>query len=72
MGQLVDADLLDELFLTIAPQLAGRGSGERLGLVEGIGLEPPEARWQALTSVRRSRDHLFLRYRRRDDRNRPV
>jgi riboflavin biosynthesis pyrimidine reductase len=63
LGGLVASDLLDELFLTIAPQLVGRGSAERLGLVEGIELSPGDARWDHLESVRRSGDHLFLRYR---------
>jgi riboflavin biosynthesis pyrimidine reductase len=63
LGELVAADLLDELFLTLAPQLAGRADPARLGLVEGLAL-PPGARWQQLTGVRRSANHLFLRYRR--------
>jgi riboflavin biosynthesis pyrimidine reductase len=63
LGEIVGADTLDELFLTLAPQLAGRGSGERLSLVEGIALPPADAPWHDLASVRRSGDHLFLRYR---------
>jgi riboflavin biosynthesis pyrimidine reductase len=63
LGGLVEADLLDELFLTLAPQLVGRAGQERLGLVEGVAL-PAGARWSGLASVRRSADHLFLRYRR--------
>ena len=62
-GNLVAGDLVDELFLTVAPQIVGRGGG-RLGLVEGIELSPEDARWQALASVKRDGDHLFLRYRR--------
>ena len=64
IGELVAADVLDELFLTIAPQLVGRGSN-RLGLVEGLDLVPPDTRWHDLVAVRRSEHHLFLRYRRR-------
>jgi riboflavin biosynthesis pyrimidine reductase len=63
LGDLVTADVVDELFLTIAPQVIGRAKG-RLGLVEGIALAPDEARWHDLVSVKRSGDHLFLRYRR--------
>ncbi len=66
IGELVAADALDELFLTVAPQLVGRG-GDRLGLVEGIELVPPDTRWHDLVAVRRSGNHLFLRYRRRPD-----
>jgi riboflavin biosynthesis pyrimidine reductase len=64
VGELVGSDLLDELFLTVAPQLAGR-AGERLGLVEGVALPPHDTRWQDLVSIRGSANHLFLRYRRR-------
>jgi riboflavin biosynthesis pyrimidine reductase len=64
LGDLVAADVVDELFLTIAPQVIGRAKG-RLGLVEGIGLAPEDARWHDLVSVKRAEDHLFLRYRQR-------
>jgi len=65
LGQLLTADILDELFLTLAPQLAGRAADGRLGLVEGLAFAPADARWERLESVRRSADHLFLRYARR-------
>ena len=71
LGELVAADVLDELFLTLAPQLIGRSAEGRRGLVEGVAMAPDDRRWQHLESVRRSTDHLFLRYRRRDDRDRP-
>lgn len=67
LGSFVDADLLDELFLTVSPQLVGRAGQARLGLVEGLALPPGEGRWQDLVSIRRSTDHLFLSYRRRRD-----
>jgi len=63
LGNLVSADIVDELFLTVAPQLVGR-DGDRLGLVEGVALAPRDARWFALSSVKRAGEHLFLRYRR--------
>jgi riboflavin biosynthesis pyrimidine reductase len=52
-----------DLFLTIAPQLAGRSgrSVERRSLVEGVDLVP-FARTGELRSVRRASDHLLLRY----------
>jgi riboflavin biosynthesis pyrimidine reductase len=65
LADFVAADLVDELFLTLAPQLVGRDGGSRIGLVEGVALPPADARWHELASVRRSEDHLFLRYRRR-------
>jgi riboflavin biosynthesis pyrimidine reductase len=56
---------VDELFLTLAPQIVGRGEGGRLGLIEGVELSAEGARWHELASIKRDRDHLFLRYRRR-------
>jgi riboflavin biosynthesis pyrimidine reductase len=64
LGELVRVGLLDELFLTLAPQIVGRTGDERLGLVEGLALPPADTRWHDLVSVRRSTNHLFLRYRR--------
>jgi riboflavin biosynthesis pyrimidine reductase len=62
-GDLLRAGRVDELFLTLAPQLAGRGPGERrLGLVEGAALWPDLPIWARLASVRRGGDHLYLRY----------
>jgi riboflavin biosynthesis pyrimidine reductase len=63
VGSLLADRLLDELFLTVSPLLAGRPEGEtRLGLVEGVSLLP-DARVEArLMSVRRSDSHLFARY----------
>ncbi len=61
-GSLLAAGLVDELFLTSSPRFAGRGSGTRLGLVEGAALLPALHRDAQLLSVRRCDDHLFLRY----------
>jgi riboflavin biosynthesis pyrimidine reductase len=62
-GSLLAEDLVDELFLTVSPVLAGRLQvGKRLGLVEGVELLPQVRRAGRITSVRRSKDHLFLRY----------
>ncbi len=63
-GDLVRARLIDELFLTVAPQLVGREDGtKRLALVEGTTLDEAHGRWSTLTSIRRAGDDLFLRYR---------
>lgn len=63
IGRLVADALVDELFLTLAPQLAGRDEGSpRLALLEGAALWPDSPRWLGLRSVRRAGDHLFLRY----------
>jgi riboflavin biosynthesis pyrimidine reductase len=64
MGELLRARLIDELFLTVAPQVVGRdGAERRLGLVEGVDFGAAHGRWSSLTSVRRAGDDLFLRYR---------
>jgi riboflavin biosynthesis pyrimidine reductase len=61
-GSLLDAGLVDELFLTISPVLAGRAEGDRLGLVERLELLPHRRVASELASVRRHGSHLFLRY----------
>ncbi|MDQ6856892.1 MAG: dihydrofolate reductase family protein [Candidatus Dormibacteraeota bacterium] len=64
LGTLLEGAIPLDLFLTIAPQLAGRSgeSVERRSLVEGVAL-PPLSRTGELRSTRRSVDHLLLRYR---------
>lgn len=62
-ASLLEARLVDELFLTVSPRLAGRGpAGDRFGLMEGFEALPAERRDGRLLSVRRDGDHLFLRY----------
>jgi riboflavin biosynthesis pyrimidine reductase len=62
-GSLVAAGLVDELFLTVSPLLAGRSApGQRLGLVEDEELLPGRAEPWRLRSIRRDVNHLFLRY----------
>lgn len=62
-SSLLAAGLVDELFLTLSPLLAGRSPlGERLGLVEGAELLPDRAESARLLGVRRQGGHLFLRY----------
>ena len=63
-GEILRARLVDELFLTVAPQVAGRdGTAHRLGLVEGTIFGEGRGRWPTLSAVRRAGDDLFLRYR---------
>jgi riboflavin biosynthesis pyrimidine reductase len=63
VGQFVGAGLLDELFLTVAPQIAGRAAASpRLGMIEGTAFSVDTATWAELRSVHSSGDHLFLRY----------
>jgi riboflavin biosynthesis pyrimidine reductase len=62
-GALVADGLVDELFLTTSPVLAGRLSGgRRLALVEGVELLPDVRVASRLLSIRRGGEHLFLRY----------
>jgi riboflavin biosynthesis pyrimidine reductase len=60
---LVAGGLLDELFLTLAPVLAGRRGGDRPGLVEGIHLLPGRRLGLELLGLRRDGPYLFLHYR---------
>jgi riboflavin biosynthesis pyrimidine reductase len=63
MGDFFGEGRLDELFLTLAPQVAGReGSVYRLSLVEGRLFAPGQPLWGRLTSVKQAGSHLFLRY----------
>jgi len=63
MGSFFAEQCLDELFLTLAPQIAGRdGSVERPGLVAGKRFAPEQPLWGTLAGVKRGGSHLFLRY----------
>ena len=61
-GSLLEANVVDELFLTISPRFAGRASQPRMSLVEGLELMPGETNAARLVSARRHEGHLFLRY----------
>ncbi|WP_030775395.1 dihydrofolate reductase family protein [Streptomyces sp. NRRL F-2664] len=64
MAHLIAERCLDELFLTIAPQLAGRDAAPgRPGLVQGRLFAPVDPRHFDLVSIRRAGHHLLLRYR---------
>lgn len=63
MGDFLAKRCLDELFLTLAPQVAGRnGAADRPGLVAGHRFAPEQPIWGTLASVKRGGSHLFLRY----------
>ena len=63
LGQLVADGLLDELFLTVFPVLAGRADTSRPGLVAARELLPGRTELAELLSVRQRGSYLFLRYR---------
>jgi riboflavin biosynthesis pyrimidine reductase len=55
--------LIDELYLTLSAQIAGRMAGDgRPSMVMGAHFAPREALWGALRDVRRGGSQLFLRY----------
>lgn len=63
LGDFYAERLIDEQFLTLAPQIAGREFGDRrLSLVMGKAFAPGDARWGRLTDLRRGDSHLYLRY----------
>ena len=63
LGDFLAEQLLDELFLTLAPQIAGRDGGTaRPGLVSGQRFAPSHPLWGTLVSIKRGGSHLFLRY----------
>lgn len=63
MGEFLAGGAIDELFLTLAPQVAGRAAGtERPGFADGRLLAPSRPTWGRLLSLKRGGSHLFLRY----------
>jgi 5-amino-6-(5-phosphoribosylamino)uracil reductase len=62
LAQLVAADLVDELCLTVSPRIIG---GDGLGLLRGLGVDAP--RHMTLDRVLLEDDYLFLRYLRARD-----
>jgi riboflavin biosynthesis pyrimidine reductase len=64
LGQFYGERLLDEQFLSLAPQLSGRQMGDgRLSLVMGKTFAPGHPLWGRLTDARLGSRLLFLRYR---------
>jgi riboflavin biosynthesis pyrimidine reductase len=64
-GEFMGAQAVDEIFLTLSPQVAGRMSDAmRPSLVQGTEFMPECAPWFQLLSLKESADHLYLRYQR--------
>ncbi len=62
-GAFLAAGAIDELFLTLAPQLVGRTHNRpRPGLVEGVAFEPGKTPWARLVSLKRGGELLFTRW----------
>jgi len=64
-GQFLAAQAIDELFLTLSPQIAGRSSDvTRPAIAQGIEFAPDSAPGFQLRSVKQKAAYLYLRYRR--------
>ncbi|MDW5267587.1 MULTISPECIES: dihydrofolate reductase family protein [Acidobacteriaceae] len=62
-GEFLAGGFMDELFLTVAPQIAGRVAAHpRPGLVANVEFSPATAPWWKLLSTKSAADYLFLRY----------
>ncbi len=62
-GEFLADGCVDELFLTVAPQIAGRAAlNPRPGLVSSFQFSPATAPWWKLLSAKNAADYLFLRY----------
>jgi riboflavin biosynthesis pyrimidine reductase len=61
MGQMLEAGVVDQLFLTVSPILAGGGEDPRPTLAAGVDLLPSKAQGR-LIGVRSHGSYLFLRY----------
>ncbi len=65
-GQFLAAEAVDELFLTLSPQIAGRkGDATRPAFLQGVAFEPNSAPWFQMVSAKENAAYLYLRYRRR-------
>jgi len=66
LASFLEQTWVDELFLTVSPQIVGRGpTGDRPSFSGPLGLSPEQAQWGTLLSVKQAAKsgHLFLRYR---------
>jgi riboflavin biosynthesis pyrimidine reductase len=63
-GKFLEAQAIDELFLTVSPQIGGRAAHTiRPGLVQDVEFSPETAPWFQLLSMKQRNDYLYLRYR---------
>jgi hypothetical protein len=63
MADFIGEGVVEDVFLTVAPVLAGAGApGERSTLTPGLELLPDRRFEGRLASVRRDGSFLFLRY----------
>lgn len=62
LGSFLKENLIDEVFLTIAPKIFGNEPGKTLTLVEGVLFPPDKIKNLELLSVQQNKNELFLRY----------
>jgi 2,5-diamino-6-(ribosylamino)-4(3H)-pyrimidinone 5'-phosphate reductase len=62
LASFLAADLLDELFVTIAPKIVGSKNHSTLTMVEGTLFAPDQVKRLQLISVRQVEDEVYLRY----------
>ena len=63
-GHFMAHGLVDEVFLTLAPQIAGRTTERpRPGMVAAVEFRPETGPWFHLVSAKQRGGHLYLRYR---------
>lgn len=63
LGSFLNENLLDEIFLTIAPKIFGTEKDITLTLVEGVLFSPHKIKTLKLVSLKKINDEIFLRYR---------
>lgn len=61
-GSFLEEDLIDEIFLTIAPKIFGNKKGKALTLVESKLFSADQVKRLQIISVKQIEDELFLRY----------
>jgi riboflavin biosynthesis pyrimidine reductase len=62
-GQFLAAEAVDELFLTLSPQIAGRKrDSARPAIVQGVEFVPDSAPWLQMLSAKANAAFLYLRY----------
>jgi riboflavin biosynthesis pyrimidine reductase len=62
-GDFLASGFVDELFLTVAPQIAGRiPAHPRPSLTANVEFSPATAPWWKLLSAKKAGDHLYLHY----------
>lgn len=62
LGEFFANDLMDEVFVTIAPKIFGNKDNSTLTMVEGHLFKPKQVKKLKLISIKKIKDELYLRY----------